>query len=157
MEASDNPKDGVEIDIKSKKKADKLLTKKKIVKPDKTKKVNIISRKQIILRYVNKLLDTIDNKTPIDNLLSFSNINRRDIITPAAVKIYKDMTPEIYKLFDKMKCGYYHRKSPNISLNCLRGMCKESGLILERMKKDVTNNDGFRRTEYFYKIKDNKS
>lgn len=70
MEAPDSPNDGVGKDIKSKKKADKLLARKKEKKTD-----TIVVKKQILLKYVNKLLESIDNTIPFDDLLKFDKMN----------------------------------------------------------------------------------
>ncbi len=101
---------------------------------DKPKKVidKTTDKYKLLLKYVNGILKNI-NKDPIDNLTDFRDIDRLDIIKKENIELLDELAPTLFKHFSKEKCGYY-RKTKNISLNCLRGMCKEIGLELKKRK-----------------------
>ena len=109
---------------------------------------------KILLKYVNGILENVKDAIQISELTEFKNIDREEIIKEENNKLLEDMEKELFKYYSKFECGYY-RKSKNKSLNCLRGMCKEIGLIFEPVKKDVyvkINNKSYRRTKYLYSI-----
>ena len=85
---------------------------------------------KLLLKYVNGILKNI-NKNNIDDLYDFKDIDRLDIIKKENIKLLDTMAPILFKHFNKDKCGYY-RKTKNIALNCLRGMCKELGVELKK-------------------------
>src|SRR5438477_7069284 len=77
----------------------------------------------IALEFINKILNNI-NKPKIKELTEFTNIDREDIIKEINIGTLKEMENEIFKFFNKKKCGYY-RKTDALVLNCLRSMMKE--------------------------------
>ena len=120
-------------------------------KPEKFK--NIIDKNsdkyKVVLDLVNKILINIGKK-PIDDLTNFQKIDRLDIIKEINIKMLIDIEDNIFKYFDKKKCGYY-RKTESIVLNLLRSLCKELGLKLTKKKGNkIVNN--YIQTHYFYSI-----
>lgn len=121
-----------------KKYIDKLKKKnkkpKKLNLPSKSNIDKTTAKYKILLRYVNGILKNINVNT-INDLTEFKNIDRLDIIKKENIDLLDSLAPSLFKQFNKDKCGYY-RKTKNIALNCLRGMCKEIGLQL--VKKQFT-------------------
>lgn len=110
---------------------------------------------KVLLKYVNGILKNIPGKVQITELTEFKDIDREEIIKEVNNKLLADMDKELFKYYSKFHCGYY-RKSPNKSLNCLRGMCKEIGLLCSVTKKDMyvkIDEKNYRRTKYLYTIK----
>ena len=108
---------------------------------------------KLLLEFINKLLNNID-KDPITDLTDFKDIDRLDIIQKKNKIILDKMTLRLFKVFDKSKTGYC-RNTDAIVLNCLRGLCKQTGLILKNKKKDVfdvINGKSYRSTHYTYSI-----
>jgi hypothetical protein len=105
---------------------------------------------KVTLEFVNKILKNM-KKDPIDDLTKFVDIDRLDIIKSQNLIVLENMKKTIAKAFDLKACGYY-RKTESRVLNCLRGMIKTVGLKLVFSKRDITNDDGFRRTHCFYTI-----
>ena len=112
----------------NKKNKDKIITKKRII--DKT-----TEKYKLLLKYVNGILKNM-NKDEIDDLIDFQNIDRTYIIKKENIDLLNKLAPDLFKCFNKDKCGYY-RKTKNIALNCLRGMCKEIGLTLKYKTRNV--------------------
>lgn len=132
-------------------------------KENSTKKESVKVNKEIdkttdkykmALKLVNAILKNL-NKDPIDDLTEFKDIDREDIIKDDNKKVLKDMEGELFNVFDKKKCGYY-RKTDNLVLNTLRGICKEVGVefVIEKKNRyDKFNDKIYKRTGYFYSIK----
>ena len=110
------------------------------------------SKVNMLLLYCNELLKHIKDSKPILDPVEFKNINRLDIVKEEGQQVFRDMMGDIYKIFDKTKCGYYNRKAPNSSLNVLRRMCRDCGYLLLRKKKEETLKECLYRTSYFYSI-----
>ena len=109
---------------------------------------------RVLLKLVNKILKNIE-KEEINDLTEFINIDRDDIIKDVNIKALKSMSKELFKHYDKYKCGYY-RKSVGYVLNCLRGMLKELGFQLTYTRKELgeyVDGKSLRRTHTFYTIK----
>ena len=85
---------------------------------------------KILLLFVNGILKNI-GKEEIDDLVKFRDIDRLDIIKQENKVLLDEMAPTLFKHFNKNKCGYY-RKTKNLPLNCLRGMCKEMGFVFKK-------------------------
>lgn len=101
-----------------------------------------------------KFISEITNKT-LKDVTEFIEIDREDIIKDDNKEKLNKREKELFKHFNKVKCGYY-RKTDNIVLNCLRGMCKELGLNLVMIKKnkyDTFNGKVYKRSGYYYSIK----
>ena len=95
----------------------------------------------IALQFLNHIL-TNNNKPNIHDILDFKDITRQQILKQENLNKLNEMETEIYKHFDKMKCGYY-RKTDNYVINFLRGMLKEMGYKAVRVEKDKhVNIDG---------------
>ena len=109
---------------------------------------------KIVLKFVNKVLENI-NKSRIDDLKDFKNIDRLDFLSESNTKILEEMENEIWKYYNKRTCGAYHN-SDNRTLNVFRGMIRENNLKLCYIKKEITEktgvNKGFRKTHYIYHI-----
>lgn len=91
---------------------------------------------KLLLKFINSILINI-GKSQVDDLTEFKDIDREDIIKDVNKQTLNAMEKELFKTFDKKKCGYY-RKTDSIVLNCLRGMCKEVGLDLFNRKLSRT-------------------
>ena len=131
----------------------KLKKKEEIKLPDRNNIDKTTNKYKILLKYVNGILKNID-KDGIDDLTKFKDIDRLDIIRKENIQLLDKLAPKLFKYFNKDKCGYY-RKTKNLSLNCLRGMCKEIGLELVNRKKDITeglNGKRYKYTHTFYSI-----
>lgn len=112
------------------------------------------NKDKIILQFMNKIMKNI-GKPEINNITDFKNIDRIDIINGNNTKTLEDMENEMWKHFNKSKCGGYNY-SDNRVLNILRGLLRENGMKLTFKKKDITDTDGpnkgYRRTHYFYSV-----
>jgi hypothetical protein len=119
-----------------------------------TAKLDKIDEKYIIaLKLINIILKNADKKE-ITDLLEFKNINRQEIVTDKNLEQLNNMENELYKHFDKVKCGYY-RKTDNYVINFLRGMIKQLGykIILEQKDKTLTiNGESYRKKYMIYHI-----
>lgn len=139
-------------------------------KTDKTKKIivkgpknNIANKKrvddsdpkyQILLKLINNIL-TNSNRSTITKLTEFVDIDREDIIKSVNCKYLEKMTDEIFKYYDKMKAGWYRRKTTNgYVLSFLRYACRETGYDLVYIKKNHQKK-GDVKTHLLYTIKIN--
>lgn len=110
---------------------------------------------QAALKYVNCLLGLL-NKEPITDLTEFKKVDRLDIIKPEHKPTLNELHKDLFKHFDKIKCGYYCKNTPNFTLNILRGLCKQLGLELYRVRKDKwhkINDKSYKRTHMMYFIR----
>lgn len=90
----------------------------------------------ICLEFLNHILIN-NNKPRINDILDFKNITRQEILKQENVDKLNEMESELYKHFDKDKCGYY-RKTDNYTINFFRQMIKELGYKAVVEKKDKT-------------------
>jgi len=92
----------------------------------------------VLLKLVNKILENL-GKPQITDVLDFRKIDRLDIIKEVNIQALVSMETEIFKHYDKQKCGYYKAKKKRESyvLNCLRGMCRQIGLVFEYKRRNV--------------------
>ena len=90
----------------------------------------------IALQFLNHIL-TNNNKPQIQDILDFKDISRDEIIKQENLNKLNEMETELYKHFDKDKCGYY-RKTDNYAINFFRQMLKEMGYKAVTAKKDRT-------------------
>ncbi len=90
----------------------------------------------IALRFINHILIN-NNKPEIFDILDFKDVTRDEIIKQENLTKLNEMETELYKYFDKDKCGYY-RKTDNYVINFFRGMLKELGYKAVVIKKDKT-------------------
>ena len=68
---------------------------------------NINNQKYILaLRFLNHILVT-NNKPQINDILDFKDITRNEILKQENLDKLNEMENELYKYFDKVKCGYY--------------------------------------------------
>lgn len=104
---------------------------------------------KILLELVNGILKNL-NKEKITDLTDFKNINRLDIIRKDNTILLDEMSDRIFKHYTKAAVPY-HRKSPNITLNCLRGMCKVIGLKFQKTQKAKSIKSKII-TQFFYSI-----
>jgi len=104
----------------------------------------------VTLKYVNALLTNM-NMNVIDDLLDFKQIKRTDLTQENNIATLYEMADEIFKYFDKQKCGFYI-KNENIVLNVLKRMCKQQGLKLASHVK-VKHVNNYRSTITMYTIK----
>lgn len=83
---------------------------------------------KIALKFINVILVNI-GKEEVDDLVKFCGIDREDIIKEVNKKSFEEMEDELFKHFDKVKCGWYRRKvTKNYILTFLRCMCDILGL-----------------------------
>jgi hypothetical protein len=107
----------------------------------------------IALQFLNHIL-TNNNKPNIIDILDFKDITRQEILKQENLDKLNEIEPELYKHFDKVKCGYY-RKSDNYVINFFRGMIKQLGYSPIVVKKDKTiqiNDENYRKTFLIYHI-----
>ena len=107
----------------------------------------------IALRFLNHIL-TNNDKPQIQDILDFKNITRQEILKEENLNKLNEMETELYKHFDKMKCGYY-RETDDYVINFFRGMIKELGYkaIVEKKDNRVTiDGVNYRKTFLFYHI-----
>ena len=90
----------------------------------------------IALRFLNHIL-TNNNKPIIQDILDFKNITRQEILKEENLNKLNEMEADIYKLFDKDKCGFY-RKNDNYPITFFRQMLKQIGYKAVRVEKDRT-------------------
>ena len=90
----------------------------------------------IALQFLNHILIN-NNKPQIQDILEFKDITRQEILKQENLNKLNEMEPELYKHFDKDKCGYY-RKTDNYVINFFRQMIKEMGYKAVIEKKDRT-------------------
>ena len=90
----------------------------------------------IALKFINHILVN-NNKPEIFDILDFKDVTRDEIIKQENLTKLDELEPELYKYFDKDKCGYY-RKTDNYVINFFRGMLKELGYKAVVIKKDKT-------------------
>ena len=108
---------------------------------------------KVALKLVNKILINL-GKDEIDDLTNFKDIDREDIIKDVNKQALDGLAKEIFKHYDKKKCGYY-RKTDALVLNVLRGMMKDAGFEMTKKQKGVMtkiNDKSFERTHMFYSI-----
>jgi hypothetical protein len=106
----------------------------------------------VTLKFVNALLTNM-NMNVIDDLLNFKQIKRVDFTQERNIATLYELADEIFKLFDKQKCGFYI-KNEYIVLNVLKNMCKQQGLKLaSQVKVKHTNNLRSTITSYTIKTK----
>ena len=107
----------------------------------------------IALQFLNHIL-TNNNKSNIHDILDFKDITRQEILKQENLNKLNEMETEIYKHFDKDKCGYY-RKTHNYVINFFRQMLKELGYkaILEKKDKTVKiDGESYRQKLMIYHI-----
>jgi hypothetical protein len=107
----------------------------------------------IALQFLNHIL-TNNNKSQINDILDFKDITRQEILKQENLDKLNEMEPELYKHFDKMKCGYY-RKTDNYVINFFRGMLKEMGYKAIHIEKDKTvtiDGENYRKKIIYYHI-----
>jgi hypothetical protein len=92
----------------------------------------------IAMKFINNIL-TNSNKPEVNVITDFKDVKREEIVTQQNLDILNNMEEEIYKHFDKIKCGFY-RKSDSYVLNCFRGMVKQLGHKPVHKEKDKTVN-----------------
>lgn len=136
---------------------DNIKKKNKKKKPLKAVKVSVVdttsNKYKVLLKFVNKILVNIGEER-ITDLTDFKNIDRLDIILPKNKRILNEMSPELFKHFKKM--SQFYKKTDTIVLIVLRGLCKQIGLKMAYVRKDVgevLNNQSYRRTHLYYSIK----
>ena len=111
------------------------------------------SKYVLALQYLNHILANI-NKTQIQDILEFKDITRDDIIKQENLNKLNEMESELYKYFDKDKCGYY-RKNNNYPITFFRQMLKQIGYKAVRIEKDKTitiNGTNYRKKFMIYHI-----
>ena len=107
----------------------------------------------LALQFINHIL-TINNKPQIQDILEFKDVTRQEILKQENLDKLNEMENEMYKHFDKVKCGFY-RKSDNYTINFFRGMIKQLGYLPVVVKKDKTiqiNGESYRQKLMIYHI-----
>jgi hypothetical protein len=90
------------------------------------------------LKFLNIILQN-NNKPQINDILDFKNITRQEILKEDNLNKLNEMENELYKYFDKIKCGYY-RKTTNYVITFFQQMLKELGYKAIRNERDFTVN-----------------
>ena len=107
----------------------------------------------LALQFINNIL-TNNNKPQIQDILEFKNVTRQEILKQENLNKLNEMETELYKHFDKIKCGYY-RKTNNYVINFFRGMLKEIGYKAIHIEKDKTvtiDGENYRKKIIYYHI-----
>jgi len=136
------------------------------INDDDTQKDNINNsdskKYNVTLEFVNKLLINL-NKTPINNLKNFKDIDRDDIISDINKNLVSDFEKHFFPLFDKNKFGWSRRNcTRNYILTFIRYACNEINLDFKSKKKNKTveiNGKNYQKICMTYSITDktNKS
>ena len=92
----------------------------------------------LALQFINHILTT-NNKPQIQDILEFKDVTRQEILKQENLDKLNEMENDMYKHFDKMKCGFY-RKNDNYPITFFRQMLKEIGYKAIRVEKDKTIN-----------------
>lgn len=109
-------------------------------------------RYQILLKFINCILTNL-NKSSIIKLTEFIDIDRQDIIKPINNDSFEKMEDEIFKYFDKMKAGWYRRKTTKgYVLSFLRYACRDIGYDFSYIQKN-RQKKGDIKSHLFYSIK----
>jgi hypothetical protein len=106
---------------------------------------------KVALKFVNKILVNI-GKTEITDLIEFKNINKNDIVKEDNMKYVTEMSDEIFKYYDKVRCGYYYKnRSKRYILRIIEAMCEDIGhqMVYTRTSKQVKT---VQKTLYLYCI-----
>jgi len=90
----------------------------------------------LALEFLNHIL-TNNNKSQINDILNFKDITRQEILKQDNLDKLNEMENDLYKHFDKDKCGYY-RKNDNYPITFFRQMLKQIGYKAVRVEKDKT-------------------
>lgn len=110
---------------------------------------------KVILKFANIILEK-NNQPLIANLEEFINIDREFILNKEVAQIlHQSLSEEIFKHFDKVKCGYY-RVGNRWALNILRSTVKLIGYQINFVRKEVKitiDGENYRKTKHFYTIK----
>jgi hypothetical protein len=132
----------------------KINNKKIIIQPITKKEIDKTTEKyKFVLKIINKILQNI-GKNQIEDLINFVNIDRNDIIKNENNQFLFEMEKEIFKVFDRSKCGWYRRKTTkNYILTFLRYSCEEIGFEFTSTQKEKTDDRGNKRTHFLYSIK----
>ena len=95
----------------------------------------------LVLELVNKILVNI-GKPEITDLTDFTKVDKSLLSEQSNIDILNDMEDEIYKYFEKSKCGYY-RKTNSYLINFLRCSLKTFNYKLDsrEMEKGFIAND----------------
>lgn len=111
---------------------------------------------KISLKFINKILINI-GKGEVDDLTKFMNIDRKLLLTDSNKQIFCDMESELFDHFDKVKCGWYRRKTTkNYFLTFMRYMCSDIGLQFTFEQKEIyttINGESYRKSHTYYCIK----
>lgn len=107
----------------------------------------------VALKLVNKLLTNM-GKDNIDALEDFKDIDRDQIDTLQNKDTIEAMENEIYKVFDKTKCGYYDKKRVSAyPMRLLRGVASQLDIEFSYRKNEEyisLNNKRYHRTQLLY-------
>jgi hypothetical protein len=104
-----------------------------------------IQKKKVLLEYINGIMNNL-NKKPINRLTDFNNITKNELLYDSNRLLLINMSDRLFTLFNKKRCGFY-RKTDNLVLNCIRGMCKEIDMRFIGKRYD---------NKYIYSIESNK-
>ncbi len=106
---------------------------------------------KVALKLINRILVNI-GRDEVDDLTKFKDVNREDIIKDTNTISFMELQSELFKYFDKVKCGWYRRKTTkNYILTFIRYMCDDMGLNFEYHEYKKQNNKIVVST-VFYKI-----
>jgi hypothetical protein len=134
---------------------DKSQIKTKNTQPQ-VKTIDTTSDKYIVLlKFLNNIMDKL-NRPHITHITEFANINRDDIIREDVGIMFNKMHKELFKHFDKVKCGWYRRNLTNTYiLTFLRYACDELNIDFTYKKKEKSQwigNTSFKKAYIVYSI-----
>ena len=107
----------------------------------------------IALKFVNNILKNLD-KSEINDLTDFKDIDREDIIKTENKELVETMQSELFKKgnFDKGKCGFYRRSQvKTYILTLLRYICLDLGFKFTYTEKRIQKNT-IAKSYYHYNI-----
>lgn len=128
-----------------------VINKKKENEKDYSKIDKTTDQYKTALKFINKMLENL-NKPAITDLTQFKNIDRIDVINKKNEDLFDEMKDELFKVFDKKKCGWYARKAVrNYLLTFLRHMVNELGLEITYRHTNTAKNN-FTKSHLMYTI-----
>jgi hypothetical protein len=119
--------------------------------PKKEIGVNKKSEKyKILLKLVNQILVNI-GENPIKQLTEFKDVDRLKLIRDVNNNTLDDHATVFCEHFDKWKIGYM-RKTDNLVLNVIRGLCKEINLKFTAKRKGIGIGNNQTKMVFLYSI-----
>ena len=116
---------------------------------DKKKENDYTTKKNILLKIINKILKNI-GRNEIDDICKFKGVKRTDITQQTNVNNLFGMEEEIFQVFDKHDSGWYIKdKKKEYVFTFIRYACGELNLKLKYDYKTISNNSKISRIMFY--------